>query len=96
MTILETMPKETKFPHKGKLVDAVELEFKYSEESTGTLQLEDGSVLHVKVVPQKVLRLVSEYNDSGEPIYVMQAASLVTASVSADLIKAVGAGDEKA
>ena len=67
---------------QGRKVTAKSLDFNAKSENWQQYELEDGSIVKLKVVLLDVLRLEGEYNDAtNEPIYQVMAQQLVTVVV---------------
>lgn len=71
--------KTLKIPIKGKLVEGVDVKFNVVNEDWNVYKLEDGAQIKVKVVPTKIVRAKSEYNQLGEPIYHVSHQSILVA-----------------
>jgi len=69
---------------QGRKVEAEVLEFEAKAENWNQYVLEDGTTLKMKVVLLDVAR-TNEYNEQGDPIYVIQAHQIVGTSVPANL-----------
>ena len=83
---LEKMEK-TKVNTPSGPADATELEFKVKSEPWTTLELEDGTTLHVKISIGKVFRLEQYDQMTGEPAYVFRSNNIVRSQVPAKLKK---------
>ena len=72
------MGKSEKFRlPNGESVDAEQIEITQSSEHWNQYLLEDGSVLKLKSVATKVVRLKDQYDPSGNPIYFIQSNNIV-------------------
>ena len=71
------MPNKIKINYKGKEVDATPVEINQENSSWNTYLLEDQSVLKLKVVLTKVVRIDSEYDPEGNPVYLAQSTNIV-------------------
>ena len=69
----------------GKQADAEPIEASQSSERWNEYLLEDGTVLKMKLVLQKVLRVEGEYDVEGNPIYIMQSSNVSTVTSPANL-----------
>jgi hypothetical protein len=83
---LEKMEK-TKVNTPNGPADAMELEFKVKSEPWTTLELEDGTTLHVKINIGKVFRLEQYDHMTGEPAYLFTSNNLIRSQVPAKLKK---------
>ena len=63
--------------YQGRKVEAEVLEFEAKGEAWNQYALEDGSSLKMKTVLLDVSRLLNEYDDKGEPVYVFAAQQIV-------------------
>ena len=60
----------------GRQVEATPVEVNQSGERWNEYFLEDGTVLKMKLVLKKVLRVDGEYDEEGNPVYVMQSTNV--------------------
>jgi len=79
--------EKTKVNTPSGPADAMELEFKVKSEPWTTLELEDGTTLHVKINIGKVFRLEQYDHMTGEPAYIFTSNNLVRSQVPAKLKK---------
>jgi hypothetical protein len=63
-------------------VDAVEMSFQTGGEHWNEYLLSDGSVLKLKPVVTQILKMVNQYDQEGNPVYVVKAANVVAVSAS--------------
>jgi hypothetical protein len=71
------MSSKIKVNYNGKEVDASPIEINQENSSWNTYLLEDQSVLKLKVVLTKAVRLDGEYDGEGNPIYMVQSTNIV-------------------
>ncbi|MBN1687512.1 MAG: hypothetical protein JW893_00270 [Candidatus Omnitrophica bacterium] len=71
----------------GKQVEAVHIDVNQSNERWNEYLCEDGTVLKMKLVLKKVLRVVDQYDAEGNPVYVMQSTNISTVNAPKDLKK---------
>lgn len=69
----------------GRQVEATPVETNQSSERWNEYLLEDGTVLKMKLVLQKVLRVDGEYDGEGNPVYIMQSTNVSTVTAPDDL-----------
>ncbi len=69
----------------GKEVEATPVEVNQSGEKWNEYLLEDGTVLKMKLILKKVLRVVDQYDAEGNPVYVMQSTNVSTINSPKDL-----------
>lgn len=62
----------------GKQVEATPVEVNQSSEKWNEYLLEDGTVLKMKLILKKVLRVDDEFDAEGNPVYVMQSTNVST------------------
>ncbi len=55
----------------GRLVEAVQVDFDADAEPWATYTLSDGSVIKVRVTLKNVLRLEGEFDQGGNPVYMV-------------------------
>ncbi len=79
--------EKTKVNTPNGPADAMELEFKVKSEPWTTLELEDGTTLHVKINIGKVFRLEHYDQMTGEPAYLFTSNNLIRSQVPAKLKK---------
>ncbi len=71
----------------GRQVQATPVDVSQSSEKWNEYLLEDGTVLKMKLVLKKVLKVDGEYDEEGSPVYVMQSTNVTTVSPPNDLKK---------
>ena len=78
----ENMSKIEKFKlPNGDTSDAEQIEITQSSENWNQYLLEDGSVLKIKLVATKVVRLKDQYDPSGNPVYFLQSNTIIFLSL---------------
>ena len=70
-----------KIQYAGREADALPMEVNQSSEKWNEYLLEDGTVLKMKLILKKILRVENEFDAEGNPVYVMQTTN-VTAVTS--------------
>lgn len=75
------------YEYQGRQVEGEEVDFKSEGEQWNLYRLEDGSTLKLKTVLLSVVRL-SEYNETGDPVYQFSAQQIVTVQAPDYLKKA--------
>jgi hypothetical protein len=68
-------------------VDASEVTLEESVERWSELKLSDGSVLRIKPAVLSVLRVDGQYDQSGNPLYVLQAGNTMTVASAPDNLR---------
>lgn len=80
------MERKTKVNYKGKVVDAVEMDFKAKEE-WNLYELSDGTILRMKPVAVTIVKVLNEYDDAGNPAYSIQSSNVLGVSSPEELRK---------
>ena len=76
-----------KIQYAGREADAVPMEVNQSSEKWNEYFLEDGSIVKMKLVLKKVLKVENEYDGEGNPVYVMQSTNVTSVSAPKNLKK---------
>jgi hypothetical protein len=71
----------------GRQVEATPIDVNQSSEKWNDYLLEDGTVLKMKLILKKVLRVDNEYDGEGNPVYVMQSTNVSTITAPKNLKK---------
>lgn len=71
----------------GGSVDAEQIEITQSSEHWNQYILDDGSILKLKPIATKVLRLKGQHDQSGNPIYFIQSNNVVAVECPEELKK---------
>ena len=61
----------------GDFMDAERIEVSQASEHWNQYLLEDGAVLKLKSITTKVVRLKDQYDQTGNPIYIIQSNNVV-------------------
>ena len=77
--------KRVTLPGVDDPVEVVELGFRTSGEYWNEYLADDGSVIRVKLVLQEVLRLVDQYDEQGDPLYLVKSTNVMHVSASENL-----------
>ena len=72
------MRKKMKVPPHGELKDVEMVDITDSKESWSEYYLSDGTSLRMKVVMTEVWRVIDEYDQEGNPIYITKSANVLT------------------
>jgi len=62
----------------GDMVDAEDIEITQSSEHWNQYLLEDNSVIKMKLVTTKIVRLVNQYDQMGNPVYFINSTNVVS------------------
>ena len=67
-------------PVTQRQVDAEQIDFEAKAEPWTTHELADGTILRVRVILTGVMRIEGEYDQSGNPIYVVSSQTVIQAN----------------
>lgn len=67
-------------PVTQRQVDAEQVDFEAKAEPWTTHELADGTILRVRVILTGVMRIEGEYDQSGNPIYVVSSQTVIQAN----------------
>src|SRR5947199_10727162 len=73
-------------PITQRQVDAEQIDFEAKAEPWTTHESADGTILRVRVILTGVMRIEGEYDQSGNPIYVVSSQTLIHANSSKKLL----------
>ena len=79
------MERRRKVPYNNKMVDGIEIPVNSSKELWNEYLLEDGTVIRTKVVTTDIVRIDGEYDDEGNPLYMMKTTTVSSVSASENL-----------
>jgi hypothetical protein len=71
----------------GNEVDAEPIDINQSNEYWNQYLLKDGSVIKMKLVATKVVRLVNQYDQVGNPVYFINSTNVVSIECPENLKK---------
>ena len=80
------MSEEREYDFQGKKVLGQEINFETEKEEWNIYRLADGTVVKVKNVLVSIVR-VNEYDQAGNPVYLVNAAPVIGMDVPANLKK---------
>jgi len=66
-----------KVPYQGRQVEGKSVEFLTRNEDFNEYQLTDGTILKIKMVVTRIIRLEEEKAPDGKPIYLIQSQNVV-------------------
>ena len=66
-----------KVPYQGRQVEGKAVEFLTRKEDFNEYQLTDGTILKIKMVATRIIRLEEEKAPDGKPIYLIQSQNVV-------------------
>ena len=61
----------------GEFMDAERIEISQASENWNQYLLEDGSILKLKSIATKIIRLKNQYDQIGNPIYMIQSNNVI-------------------
>ena len=80
--------KKRKIPTPdGREVDAVFMPFQQGAEHWNEYLVDDGTVVRIKLVVTEILKVEGEYDQQGNPIYVVQSTSVMSVNAPENLMK---------
>ena len=68
----------------GRQVQATPVDINQTHERWNEYLLEDGTVLKMKLVLKKVFKVEGEFDEEGNPVYVMQSTNVTSVSAPGD------------
>jgi len=86
---VKAMEKKTKVNFQGRMVDALEMDFK-SKEEWNTYELSDGATLRLKPVATSIVKILDQYDGVGNPLYMVQSSNVMGVSAPEELKKGAG------
>ena len=81
--------KKARLPD-GRTVEGVVVPFQTGGEHWNEYLIEDGSVLKVKLVATEIIRVDGQYDDQGNPMYVLHNTQVVVVDSPDDLRREEG------
>jgi hypothetical protein len=79
------MERPIKVNFQGREADAVEVDFKTVIEDWNEYDLADGTRIKLKSVASNIVRLMNEYDNDGNPIYLVKSSNVLALSVPENL-----------
>lgn len=80
-----------KIDFKGRQVEALDVEFKVTREDWNEYQLSDGTEVRVRLIVQQVLVIPNEFDQEGNPIYMVKSGNVMVVRAPDHLKKPQGA-----
>lgn len=74
------MERRKKITFQGQVVDATEVSFQAGGEHWNEYLLDDGSVVKLKTVATEFLRIDGQYDQDGNPMYLVKSTNIVAVS----------------
>jgi hypothetical protein len=81
------MERKLKVKYQGEQVDGIEMDFKTRKEEWNEYELQDGTIIKMKLVASTILKLVDKVDADGNPIYTIKSTNVVGISVPEHLEK---------
>ncbi|MBM3249298.1 MAG: hypothetical protein FJZ09_00420 [Candidatus Omnitrophica bacterium] len=81
------MEEKIKINFGGEEVDATPIEVNQASEYWNQYLLDDGSVIKMKLVATKVLRVDNKYDAEGNPVYFVQSQNVMSVNSPDNLKK---------
>jgi hypothetical protein len=72
------MANKVKINFGGEEVEALPIDVNQSNEYWNQYMLDDGTVIKMKLVATKVMRVDSKYDNEGNPLYVIQSTNITS------------------
>ena len=79
------MADRIKINYGGEEVDATSIEINQSSEYWNQYLLDDGSIVKMKLVVTKVLRIENKFDAEGNPMYLVQSTNVMSVGSPANL-----------
>ncbi len=74
------MERKRKIKWQDRMVDVTELSFQTGGEHWNEYLVDDGSVIKLKTITSQILRVDGEYDNEGNPIYIIRSTNIVSIS----------------
>jgi len=81
------MERSIKVPFEGKIVEGLEMGFKSISEDWNEYEVNDGTIIRLKVVVTNIAKLTDRYDKEGSPIYVVKSSNVLSISAPEKLKK---------
>ncbi|MBI4822694.1 MAG: hypothetical protein HY805_00460 [Nitrospirae bacterium] len=81
------MGRKIKVPQGSEFVDATVVDINSSQENWNQYLLSDGTVLKFKSIATEVVKVDNQYDQEGNPIYMVKSTNVVSAIVPDELKK---------
>ena len=81
------MINKIKINFGGEEVEALPIEINQTNEHWNQYLLDDGTVIKMKLVATKVLRVDNKYDPEGNPLYIIQSTNITTVNAPENLKK---------
>ena len=81
------MANKIKINFGGEEVEALPIDINQTNEYWNQYLLDDGTVIKMKLVATKVLRVDNKYDLEGNPLYIIQSTNITSVNASDNLKK---------
>lgn len=81
------MERNTKVPFEGKAAEGLDIDFKTIKEEWNEYQVNDGTIIRMKVVVTNIVKLTDKYDKEGNPIYLVKSSNVLSISAPEKLKK---------
>lgn len=81
------MERKTTVTYKGKEREAIEVDFKIIREDWNEYHLDDGTRIRLKPVASLVIRIPNEFDNDGNPVYLVKSSNVMSVSAAPTLRK---------
>jgi len=72
------MAKKITVKWRGEDAEGEELDYKVIKEDWNVYELEDGSIIKVKLVASNVVKLRDKFDSDGNPLYLLKSTNVMT------------------
>jgi len=81
------MERTIKVPFQGKTVDGLDMDFKSIKEDWNEYQINDGTIVRMKVVVVNIAKVTDKYDNEGNPVYIVKTSNVLAISAPEKLKK---------
>ena len=81
------MVSKVKINFGGEEVEALPMDINQTSEYWNQYLLDDGTVIKMKLVATKVLRVAHKYDNEGNPLYIIQSTNVTSVNAPLNLKK---------
>jgi hypothetical protein len=82
-----SMERTIKVPFQGKTVDGLDMDFKSIKEDWNEYQINDGTIVRMKVVVVNIAKVTDKYDNEGNPVYIVKTSNVLAISAPEKLKK---------
>ncbi len=81
------MERTIKVPYEGKTVEGLDMDFKSIKEDWNEYQINDGTIVRMKVVVTNIAKVTDKYDNEGNPVYIVKSSNVLAISAPEKLKK---------